>query len=195
MYERIINLIGEDNFNKIKNTKVCSVLSYLGRYSIDIYIFSWFFQVASMLLITKILKINNYTIFFISNIIIGSLCLPFSIYILRKFKIFKFLSDEDALSVLYFVHSTACSESFTADYIAKNTGIEEARAAEILNEFCAVGACHWVTAHLTEGEIRIYECRGDGILLSLIAIAFEIMCGRQAYDYHFNGRCKMIGGK
>ncbi len=32
-------------------------------------------------------------------------------------KIFKFLSSEDALSVLYYVHSTACSESFTADYI------------------------------------------------------------------------------
>ena len=76
---------------KIKNTKICNVLSCLGKYSIDIYIFSWFFQVASMLLITKILKINNYTIFFISNIIIGSLCLPFSIYILRRFKIFKFL--------------------------------------------------------------------------------------------------------
>ena len=110
-------------------------------------------------------------------------------------RMFRFLSHEDAIAVLYFVHSKACSESFTADYIAKNTGIEEARAAEILNEFCAVGACHWVTAHLTEGEIRIYECHGDGILLSLIAIAFEIMCGRQAYDYHFNGRCKMIGGK
>lgn len=32
-------------------------------------------------------------------------------------KIFKFLSNEDALSVLYFVHSTNCSESFTADYL------------------------------------------------------------------------------
>ena len=110
-------------------------------------------------------------------------------------KIFKFLSNEDALSVLYFVHSTNCSASFTADHISKNTGITEERVSEILDEFCSVGDCRWVTAHLTEGEVRVYECSGDGIVLSLIAVAFEKMCGRQSYEYNFDGRCKMIGGK
>lgn len=110
-------------------------------------------------------------------------------------KIFKFLSAEDVLSVLYFVHSTICSDSFTADYVARNTGLKEERVTEIIDEFCSVGACHWVIAHLAEGEVKVYECRGDGIVLSLIAIAFEIMCGRQSYDYNFNGGCKMIGGK
>ena len=110
-------------------------------------------------------------------------------------KIFKFLSNEDALSVLYFVHSTNCSESFTADYVAGKTGLKQERVTEILDEFCSVGSCHWVTAHLAEGEVRVYECHGDGIVLSLIAIAFERMCGRQSYEYNFNGRCKMIGGK
>ena len=90
-------------------------------------------------------------------------------------KIFKFLSREDALSVLYYIHSTACSESFTADYIAKNTGINEERVSEILDEFCSVGACHWVTAHLAEGDVRVYECHGDGLVLSLISLAFERM--------------------
>jgi len=110
-------------------------------------------------------------------------------------KIFKFLSSEDAVSVLYYVHSTACSESFTADYIAKNTGVNEERVSEILDEFCSVGACHWVTAHLAEGDVRVYECHGDGLVLSLISLAFERMCGRESYEYNFNGRCKMIGGK
>jgi hypothetical protein len=110
-------------------------------------------------------------------------------------KIFKFLSSEDVLSVLYYIHSTACSESFTADYIAKNTGVKEERASEILDEFCSVGECRWVTAHLAEGDVRVYECHGDGLVLSLISLAFERMCGRQSYDYNFNGRCKMIGGK
>ncbi|MBR3964341.1 MAG: helix-turn-helix transcriptional regulator [Clostridia bacterium] len=110
-------------------------------------------------------------------------------------KIFKFLSSEDSLSVLYYIHSTACSENFTADYVARNTGLKEERVTEILDEFCSVGDCSWVTAHLVEGEVRVYECYGDGILLSLIAIAFERMCGRQSYNYNFNGRCKMIGGK
>lgn len=110
-------------------------------------------------------------------------------------KIFQFLSNEDALSVLYYVHSTACSESFTADYIAKNTGVKEERASEILDEFCSVGECHWVTAHLAEGDVKVYECHGDGLVLALISLAFERMCGRQSYEYNFNGRCKMIGGK
>jgi len=110
-------------------------------------------------------------------------------------KIFKFLSNEDVLSVLYFIHSTNCSESFTADYVAGKTGVKQERVTEILDEFCSVGASHWVTAHLTEGEVRVYECHGDGIILSLITLAFERMCGKEAYDFCFNGRCKMIGGK
>ena len=77
---------------KISNLKMCvKILSFLGRYSLDIYLLSWFFQIASMLLINKMLKITNYNIFFISNIVVGSLCIPFSIYILRRFKILKLL--------------------------------------------------------------------------------------------------------
>ena len=108
---------------------------------------------------------------------------------------FKFLSNEDVLSVLYYIHSTSCSESFTADYISKNTGIKEERVSEILDEFCLVGECSSLTAHLIEGDVKVYECFGDGIILSLITLAFERMCGRESYEYNFNGRCKMIGGK
>ena len=110
-------------------------------------------------------------------------------------RLFRFLSSEDALSVLYFIHSTECSENFTADYIARNTGVSEERVGELLNEFCAVGECNRVTAHLVEGEVKVYECFGDGILLSLISLAFERMCGRRAYEFNYSGRCKMIGGK
>ena len=76
---------------KIKNSKICNLLSLLGNYSMDIYLLSWFFQIASMILITKILKISNYNIFFISNLILGTFCLPFSIYVFRRFNILKFL--------------------------------------------------------------------------------------------------------
>ena len=110
-------------------------------------------------------------------------------------KIFKFLSSEDVLSVLYYIHSTSCSESFTADYISKNTGVKEERVSEILDEFCLVGECSSLTAHLIEGDVKVYECFGDGIILSLITLAFERMCGRESYEYNYNGRCKMIGGK
>ena len=110
-------------------------------------------------------------------------------------KIFKLLSDENVLSVIYFIHSTNCSENFTAEYIASHTGVKQECTAEILDEFCSVGECYCSTAHLTEGEIKIYKCYGDGMILSLITLAFEKMCGRKYYDYNFNGGCKMIGGK
>jgi len=110
-------------------------------------------------------------------------------------RLFRFLSSEDALLVLYFICSTSCSESFTADYVAKNTGVGEERVSEILDEFCSVGECNRVTAHLSEGEVNVYECFGDGLLLSLISLAYERMCGRRAYEFNYNGRCKMTGGK
>ena len=109
-------------------------------------------------------------------------------------RLFRFLSSEDTLSVLAFLHSDSCSTSFTADYVAKQAGTSEARTSEILNEFCAVGACHYTTAHLIEGETRVYECRGDGLILSLISLAFERMCGTNAYNYNFGAGCRMIGG-
>jgi hypothetical protein len=113
----------------------------------------------------------------------------------RIVKFFKFLSSEEALSVLYFVHSSSCSKKFTAEYVSKNTKTDENRVSEILDEFCTVGACDCVTAHLAEGEIRLYECAGDGIILSVISLAYEQMCGTPFYDYNISMSGKMIGGK
>ena len=110
-------------------------------------------------------------------------------------KVFRLLSKEDALSVLYFIHSNNCSISFTADYVARNTGIEEKRVAEILDEFWNIGGCGWVMAHLIEGEVKVYECYGDGFILTLISLAYEKMCGRNYNNYSHNGLCQMIGGK
>ncbi|MBQ9748575.1 MAG: helix-turn-helix transcriptional regulator [Clostridia bacterium] len=113
----------------------------------------------------------------------------------RIVKFFRFLADEDALAVLYFIHSVTCSESFTADYIAENTGVSAERVSAILDAFCAVGECSCLTAHLIDGEVKVYECFGDGLILSVITLAFERMCGKKRYNYCYNGRCKMIGGK
>lgn len=110
-------------------------------------------------------------------------------------KLFKLLSDEEVLSLIYFIHSTSCSESFTADYIVKNTGAAEEKVCKILDELCSLGVCNCSTAYLVEGEVKVYESFGDGLILSLVTIAFERMCGKQSYDYCFSGRCKMIGGK
>ena len=110
-------------------------------------------------------------------------------------KVFRLLSMEDALSVLYFIHSENCSKSFTADYVSRNTGVAEKRVTEILDELWSIDGCGYVTAHLTEGEAKVYECYGDGIILTLISLAFEKMCGRNYNCYSYHGTLKMIGGK
>lgn len=58
-----------------------------------------------------------------------------------------------------------------------------------------LGICSKVTAHLKNGNAIIYESFGDGLILSILSIAYERMCGRNGYNYNYNGRCKMIGGK
>ena len=110
-------------------------------------------------------------------------------------KLFKFLSSEEIISAMYFIHSTACSESFTADYVAKNIGVDEARAAQILDGFCDVAWCNSSSAHLSGGEVKLYTSKGDGMILALISLAFEQMCGGPGWHYNFRGKCKMIGGK
>lgn len=108
---------------------------------------------------------------------------------------FRFLSDKDALSVLYFVHSTKCTVNFTADFVSENTGVPQERVSNVLAQFCAVGECRRTKAHLSEGEIDIYECYGDGMVLAAISLAYDRMCGNSFYDYNYSGKCKMIGGQ
>lgn len=109
-------------------------------------------------------------------------------------KLFKLLSSEDVLSVFYFINSTDCSECFTSNYIANNTGINNERAEEILDGLCSVGTCTQTTAYLSEGETKIYKCYGDEFILALISLAFERMCGVSKYDYNLGSDKKMIGG-
>ncbi|MEG0297750.1 MAG: acyltransferase [Clostridium sp.] len=75
----------------LKNKKIIYYLDILGKYSMDIYLFSWFFQMSSMIAVIFIFKVDNYMIFFLSNMLIGSLCLPFSILIIRKVNLFNLL--------------------------------------------------------------------------------------------------------
>lgn len=110
-------------------------------------------------------------------------------------KLFRFLSEEDVLSVLYFIHSTKCSRAFTADYISENSGISVERVSAILKSFCEVGDCRCMTAHLADGDVDVYECDGDGIILSLLSLAYNKMCGSKFYQYYNSDGCKMIGGK
>lgn len=109
--------------------------------------------------------------------------------------LFTFLSDADALKLCYFIHSTDCSENFTADYISKNTGILKDKTTKLLDFACDIGLCSKVIGHLSGGKTDIYRSFGDGNILALITLAYELMCGTNSYNYYCGSSCKMIGGK
>lgn len=113
----------------------------------------------------------------------------------RIVKLLRFLADVDVIKILSFIHSTACSESFTAVYMSNNADVPLEKTNEVLEICTDIGVCSKVTAHLKNGEVTVYESFGDGLILSLLSIAYERMCGKKSYNYNFNGRCKMIGGK
>lgn len=110
-------------------------------------------------------------------------------------KLLQFLADADVMKILFFIHSTACSESFTAAYISNNTGVPIDKTNEVLEICTEIDVCNKVTAHLKGGEIAVFESFGDGLILSLLSIAYERMCGQNNYNYCYNGKCKMIGGE
>lgn len=109
-------------------------------------------------------------------------------------ELFRFLGNRDVLRVMYFIHNASYSQHFTADYAAKHTGVEVGRIAEILETCYELGLCTKSTAHLKDGETFVYESFGDGLLLSLIAIAYEKLCGSNSYGYYYGCCSKLIGG-
>ena len=108
-------------------------------------------------------------------------------------KIFELLSDRDALTVCYFLHSTACSNSFTADYVAEKVGISVEKAIEILNRLYEIKSCRKRKAHLYEGDRIIFEFNGDAMLLGIITLTYE-KCHSRVYVYHTDKGAKMIVG-
>lgn len=110
-------------------------------------------------------------------------------------RLLSLLARPDAMTLLYFLNSRACSDAFTVDYIAKNTSLPTGRCAELLEELSVLSVCHKTTAHRLSGEIALYEYHGAGLVLGILSLAYEKMCGQNAHDYHYGGGGKMIGGE
>jgi transcriptional regulator with XRE-family HTH domain len=108
---------------------------------------------------------------------------------------FEFLADADALKIVKLIHSQSFPASFTADFMAEKAGISISKTVELLEKAAALNLCSkLVTAHLREGVIDIYSAFGDGILLSVLTLAYEHCCGRNYSDAAYNGSVKMIRG-
>lgn len=109
-------------------------------------------------------------------------------------KLFSFLADKDALNICAFIHTAKCSENFSAEYISANTKIDYDKTVSVLEEACEINLCTKKTAHLKEGDVTVYASVGDGMILSIISLVYEKMCGQNSYNYAFQKSSKMIGG-
>ena len=111
---------------------------------------------------------------------------------------FRLLSDPDALKVLGFLHTKGCSRRFTAEYMAKNTGLAAEKASAVLDAMCEEGGiCRKRVAHLKEGDMEVYESYGDNLFFAMVTLAYERRYGEHYYSYNCGGDNHMIrnGGK
>jgi hypothetical protein len=110
--------------------------------------------------------------------------------------LFALLSDPDALKILRAVHDESFPSSFTAAYIGEQTGVADGKAGQVLRLMEHFRFCTSETAHLADGEVRVYSSMGSGMLLGLIAIAYELRFGKTAYRHSFAPyACRLIGGE
>ena len=97
----------------------------------------------------------------------------------------KFFSDFDAIKIFQIMHSQKFPAEFTADFIAKATGLDENRAAEILDEAVKFQICGVTEMDLKDGLTKLYNSSGNGYLLSALTLVYEWACGA-GYHHHNN---------
>ena len=113
----------------------------------------------------------------------------------RMTALFSLLSDSDMLKMIYFIQSKDCSPRFTAGYLSAHTDIPLEKILQLLEKCMELELGSQMTAHLKDGDAVIYEFFCDGLLLSLLSVAYERMWGRKCYEYCYQSGSKMIGGK
>ena len=113
----------------------------------------------------------------------------------RMTALFSLLSDPDMLKMIYFIQSKDCSPRFTAGYLSTHTDIPLEKIVQLLEKCMELELGSKMTAHLKDGDAVIYEFFCDGLLLSLLSVAYERMWGRKCYNYCYQSCSKMIGGK
>ena len=110
--------------------------------------------------------------------------------------LFALLSDPDVLKILRAVHEETFPSSFTVKYIGTQTGVAEEKAERILLQMHHFRLCTFETAHLADGEVKVYSSNGAGMILGLIAIAYEYCFGKAAYRLSVDPyTCRLIGGE
>lgn len=114
---------------------------------------------------------------------------------LGMIRLFGLLADSDALKIMSFIHSSSFPGDFTAEHMAETAGTPLDKTKEVLEKCCELDICSKLTAHMKDKDVTVYESFGDGLILSLISIAYERMFGSHGYNYNTYNSSKMIRGE
>jgi transcriptional regulator with XRE-family HTH domain len=103
-----------------------------------------------------------------------------------------FLAKEHSIKLLSLLYQKSFPTSFTADYISKKAQIDLKATCSLLDEAVETGICKKSIASLNEGTVEIFDFLGIGMILVLIALAYEYSCGTSVHFYRHNKPNKMI---
>jgi Predicted transcriptional regulators len=114
-------------------------------------------------------------------------------------ELFRFLSDKNAVKLVKLIHDEDFPISFTCDFFAKQAGIDEDTAAAILEKGVELQLCRKIhRIHLKDkGTVDVFDSLADGengLLLTILALAYEFTAGEDNVHTAFNSPLKMIRG-
>lgn len=108
--------------------------------------------------------------------------------------LFRLLSDPDGIKLVKLMYTSDFSDRFTADYIASKAGVDPKKADKLLELAVEAKVCNKLEANLRDGVTYIYECSGNGMLLVILNLAYELICGEDNNAIYHGYRAKMIRG-
>jgi transcriptional regulator with XRE-family HTH domain len=108
--------------------------------------------------------------------------------------LFKLLSEVDGIKMIKLMYTQGFSERFTADYIAGKVGMNVEKASELLEFAVAAKVCCKRQANLRDGFTLLYECNCNGMVLAILNLAFELICGDNSNEHCYGESVKMIRG-
>jgi transcriptional regulator with XRE-family HTH domain len=108
--------------------------------------------------------------------------------------LFRLLGDIDGIKMVKLMYTQGFPSTFTADYIAKKADMEEEKAKALLEYSVNAKVCAKLEANLRDGKTDLYHCHHSGMVLAILNLAFELVCGQNNNEYWHGGRVKMIRG-
>ncbi len=109
--------------------------------------------------------------------------------------LFKLLSHPLGMKLIKTIYSQGFTPRFALDYIARRMGAEIAEVKPLLDLAVLAKVCGKLEADLRDGMTEIYECHCNGMVLAILDLAYELICGEDRNEFFYGGTARLIRGK